>query len=352
MTAKSLIEYESTAVAAQEVILSSDSHIMEAPDFWATRVPEEYRDRLPTFPPRAEGNQPGGYDPVERLKEMRVDGVSGEVLYPTLGMKLFNLDDPALQEVCFRVSNDWMIEYCRAAPDRLYGISMISLYNIENAVEELERCKKAGLPGAMIWLYPHPDLRFSSDHYERFWAAAQDMDVPVSLHILTGHGYNKRSAERSDLEVYRTSVNTKMWEIMDSLFEIVFTGVLDRYPRLKLVLVENEIGWLPFLLQQWDYYYKRHIGSRPLPIDKLPSEYFYRQVYATFFFDRAGGQALSWWGQDNAMWSSDYPHPNTTWPNSRQVIERDLGHLYPGALTKMVQTNVTKLYNLAVPSPI
>ena len=117
---------------------------------------------------------------------MAVDGVSAEVLYPSLAMDQYSLEDVRLQEACFRVYNDWIIEYCVAAPDRLFGIAMISTYDVEHAVVELQRCKDAGLRGAMIWQAPPEELAFSTDHYERFWAAAQDFEMPVDLHILTG----------------------------------------------------------------------------------------------------------------------------------------------------------------------
>ena len=117
---------------------------------------------------------------------MEVDGLSAEVLYPTLGLELFGLDDAKLQEACFRVYNNWLIEYCRVAPQRLVGVAAISVYDIDHAIQELERCRKAGLKGAMIWQAPHKELPFRSVHYNRFWETAQELDVPISLHILTG----------------------------------------------------------------------------------------------------------------------------------------------------------------------
>ena len=131
-----------------------------------------------------------------------------------------------------------------------------------------------------------------TDHYERFWAAAQEMEMPVSVHILTGFGYVKTRYERKGLERYRGSVNLKLAEIIDSLMDIIFSGVLERFPRLKIVLVENEIGWLPYVLEQWDYYFDRHRPTDPLTIDKLPTEYFNRQVFATFFNDAVGAHNL------------------------------------------------------------
>jgi predicted TIM-barrel fold metal-dependent hydrolase len=339
--------------AVREVLISSDSHVMEPSNLMVERLPNTYRDVAPVFPQLKVGESfqthPGGQDPNCRITEMETDGVSAEVLYPTHLLDLFGLDDAGLQEVCFRAYNDWLIEYCRVAPNRLVGIAAISVYEIGQAVKELERCKKAGLRGAIIWQAPHPDLPFHSNHYDRFWAAAQEMNMPVNLHILTGHSYHKHREKRKGVESYRGSVNLKLADVANALFELIFYGVLERYPRLRIVTVENECGWLPFMLQQWDYYYRRFRGVNPPPIDKDPSEYFKRQIYATFFRDTVGGHNLEWWGEDNCMWSNDYPHANSTWPESRKYIERDLGHLPADKRYKLVCGNVARLYGMEIP---
>jgi predicted TIM-barrel fold metal-dependent hydrolase len=338
-----------------EILISADSHVMEPHDLWSKPLAGRFGDAAPSFPPPQVGvgfqAHPGGQDPNARLGEMATDGVSAEVLYPTLGLGLFGLDDAALQEACFRVYNDWLIDYCSVANDRLVGIACIPIYDCGVAVAELERCKKAGLQGALIWQVPHPDLPFKSDHYERFWTAAQEMEMPISLHILTGHNYSKNRGPQST-ESYRNSVNTKLLEAANGLFDFIFYAILDRYPRLKLVTVENEIGWIPFVLQQWDYYFRRFRKDNPPLIEEEPSFYFNRQIYATFFNDAAGAHNLDWVNVDNYMWSNDFPHPNSTWPNSRKVIERDLGHLPLDKRAKLVRENVARLYNLKVPAPV
>jgi predicted TIM-barrel fold metal-dependent hydrolase len=295
---------------------------------------------------------PGGYDPHERVREMAQDGVSAEVLYPTLGLKLFGLEDARLQEACFKAYNNWLIEYCRVSPDRLVGISLISAFDIDHAILEMERCKEAGLLGAEIWQVPPTDMGFGTDHYERFWSAAESMDVPISLHILTGFNYSRNAQAFTGLELYRGSVNWKLVDVMNSLFDSMFTVVLDRVPRLKLVLVENEIGWIPFVLQQWDYYVRRFRQANPPPMKGMPSDYFAKNVYATFFNDAVGGRHLGWWDTDNFMWSSDYPHANSTWPHSRDVIRRDLGHVTSEVRGQLVRENVIRLYGMEPPTPV
>jgi predicted TIM-barrel fold metal-dependent hydrolase len=239
------------SVLGNEPIVSADSHVMEPTDLWEKNLPPSLKEKYPKFPARnSPGEKPGGWDPIARIDEMEVDGVSAEVLYPTLGLRLFALEDPELQEACFRIANDWLIEYCKAVPGRLVGIPMISLYNIKNGIKELERCKEEGLVGCLIWQVPPEHLPFTSDYYDPFWEAAQDMNMPVNLHILTGFNYSR--FERTGLDTYRTAVNTKLTDAANSLFDIVFGGVLARFPRLKLVYVENEVAWLPFFVHEWD----------------------------------------------------------------------------------------------------
>src|ERR687891_1947263 len=219
-------------VLADERIVSADSHIMEPVDLWEKNLTPTLKDKYPKFPPRnSPGEKPGGWDPRARLGEMEVDGVSAEVLYPTFGLRLFALEDAALQEACFRIANDWLIDYCRVAPGRLVGIPMISLYNIPNAIKELERCKKAGLVGSLIWQVPPDRLSFTSNYYDPFWEASQDLNMPVNLHILTGFNYSR--FERKGLDIFRATVNTKVYDAANSLFDLVFSGVMERFPRLK-----------------------------------------------------------------------------------------------------------------------
>lgn len=337
---------------AREVLISADSHIIEPLDLWEKQAPASLQSEFPAFTRQGAGDKSGGTVPAQRVEEMAADGVSGEFLYPTLGLRLFALESPEAQETAFKIGNDYMAEYCAAAPDRLWGVPMISCYNIPNAVKELERCKEMGLKGALIWQVPPEHLRFTTEHYEDLWAAAQDMEMPVSLHILSGFNYSSQSGPRTPVESYRNSVNTKVHDAMTSVFDLVFTGVMQRYPKLKFVLVENEVGWIPFVVYQWDRYVQRYGSDRPIPIDQPPSFYVNRQVFSTFIDDLPGGHTVSFWGQDNWMWSNDYPHGASTWPNSLEYIAKDLGHLEPDVFRRVVRENVLRLYNLPEVSPV
>ena len=350
-----------TVATNDEVRISADSHMIEPVDLWQKRMPEKFRDRALAWP-GPERRREGGWVPSARLKDMALDGVVADVLYPTRAKSIFRQDyDPEISEAAARVYNDWMIEFCSEAPDRLWGQAIIPLWNIENAIEELDRCKKAGLAGVTIWMIPPDEIPFDSDHYERFWSAAEDLEMPVSMHINNGYGAYLigQSKEGKEFRVHRTE-----WSTMDSLkgratehkqitadalTDIICSGALERHPRLKVVVAEVEVGWIPFWLEELDKRFKRK-GALPL----LPSEYFYRQVYSTFTEDPVGGLLLSRYGADNFMWSNDYPHNGVgdIWLFSGAIIERDLGHLSAATRAKTLRETVAKLYGRPIPAPM
>ena len=154
------------------------------------------------------------------------------------------------------------------------------------------------------------------------------------------------------MDAYRNSVNTKVHDAITSVFDLIFTGAMDRYPALKFVLVENEMGWIPFVTHQWDRYVHRFGPRRPIPISELPSFYVNRQVFSTFIDDLPGGAVIPVWGEDNCMWSNDYPHPNSTWPNSRDVIANNLAYLPQEIYDKIVRTTCEKLYGVTIPTSV
>ena len=339
----------------EEIRISSDSHVSEPPELWEVELPAKFRDRAPRFPRVKRGvglhARTGGWDPVERLKDMAADGISAEVLYPTLAKGIFEFagKDPELAQACDRVYNDWMIDFCKAAPDRLWGQAHICLWNMDYAVAELERCKDAGLPGATIWIIPPEGLPFASDHYERFWSAAEELATPISMHINSGFGiYLERHFEDRVGTIVRQSFGHKT-VAMQALAELILSGALERHPRLKLVIAEYEVGWIPFWLEDLD----RKMGrSKGVGLPLQPSAYFNRQIYATFMQDGVGGYLLQRWGADNFLWSNDYPHGGGIWPFSDDVIDNTLGHLSAQTRAKVVGQNVARVYDMPIPKPM
>lgn len=332
------------------LLISADSHVMEAGNFWTKNLPAGLRAKAPEYPEGKQNafqGQEGANDPRNRVKEMARDGVSGEVLYPTRALTQYGIPDVQLQEACFKLYNDWLLEYCSVAPERLFGVACIPAYRIDEAIRETERCKKQGMKGIMIWQAPPEECSFASRHHDPLFEAAQALDMPVSLHILTGTPYPPgfKALEREPVDFMNFTLTDKLHNAVKTLVDLVVSGTFDRFPKLKVVTVENEVSWIPFVQWQMEKYAGKKYRS-DYEMKLKPSEYFKRNLYTTFFNDPASGELIERWGPENWMWSNDYPHPNSTWPNSREVIARDLGHLSEAVRAKVVRETVAKLYNL------
>jgi predicted TIM-barrel fold metal-dependent hydrolase len=348
MTIRAIDKSSDAAQAAiPSFMISADSHAPEAEKLWKS-LPSNILERIPLK--RVLGARPEGCkDAKSRLADMDRDGVTAEVLFPDSGLVVFGLD-PDVQGTAFPRYNDWLAEYCATSPKRLFGVTALSVYDIDKAIKEMQRGHDMGLYGGLLWEVPDPKLPFHSPHYEKLWAAAEELGTPIALHILTGYSYAKNRTR--GFEHIRGSVNTKTYDTTNSLYDIIWSGVFDRYPKLKLALVESEIGWLPFILQQWDYYYHRFSQPGPQQVDirikRPPSEIFNEHIYATFMDDYVGSRALSFWGQKNCMWSSDYPHGNMTWPESRSFAARQIGDLPQNVQAQLLSQNVIDLFKLKI----
>jgi predicted TIM-barrel fold metal-dependent hydrolase len=345
-----------------EIRLSGDSHVAEPPDLWEKNLPSKYRDRAMTFPRVAIGKgnhaREGGWDAKQRLRDMAADGISADVLYPTLEKGIYERFytesvDPELAAAHERVYNDWLIDYCSVAPERLWGLAALSLWDIDYAIAELQRTRDAGLAGAAIWVAPPEDLPWTSDHYERFWSAAEDLGVPMGMHINVGFGdYTTRLGERRFddrfLTVSRQAYGHKV-VAMRTVAELILSGTLERHPNLKIVLAEFEVGWIPFFLEDLD----RKLGrNKSLGLTMLPSEYFSRQVYSTFMQDGVGAFLLQRWGADNFIYSNDYPHPGGIWPYTDDTIELTLSDLPAETRQKVLGGTLAKVYGRPAPAPM
>ena len=199
------------------------------------------------------------------------------------------------------------------------GLALISLYDPQEGARELERVARIGLKGAMIWCSPPQEQPYSSDIYDPFWAAAQEMKMPVSLHAITGMGVESQWnwGER----YMRSTVLSH--EVEKSFSVLIFSGVLDRFPRLQIVSAENNCGWIPYYLQRMDRAFERQRVAAGFPNKLKPSEYFQRQMWCTYIDDFVGVASRQFIGVDRMMWSSDYPHQASSWPHSQEVVARD-----------------------------
>lgn len=365
------------------LILSSDSHVFEPPDLWTTRIDAAFRDRAPRMvridgvdqlvverdhvlsgiglisnagarfqapdtisgQARFEDVPRGGYDPEHHLADMRLDGVAGEVLYPSQGLFYFRVADPALMSAIFRAYNDWLSDFCRADPARLKGIAMISLDDVREGIGELERTARMGLAGAMIAEYPLEDRRYDQPEYEPFWAAAQDLQMPLSLHTATRRQGRIRGAAGKTLRD-ASSRTTKAFGPATSLCDMIFSGVFERYPRLTLAIVEFELAWAPHILSAMDYTYRERHEEAIVRFkgDMRPSDFFHRNVVLSFQEDAIGIRLRDIIGAHNMMWGSDYPHSESTFPRSRAILAEILAGVPEDEQAKIAGGNTARVY--------
>jgi predicted TIM-barrel fold metal-dependent hydrolase len=374
---------------AHELIISSDSHVFEPPDLWTERIDTAFRARAPRIQRvgdvdhlvvedqqtiagiglisnagarfdapetisdhgRFEDVHTGGYDPQQHLKDMQIDGVAGEILYPSQGLFYYKVADSQLMSAIFRTYNDWLAEFCQTDPDRLKGIAMINLDDVQDGIHELQRTARLGFAGAMITEYPPEDRRYDRPEYEPFWAAAQDLDMPLSLHTATRRqGLNSGMAQRTLYDASRRA--TKVFLPATSMCDMIFAGVFERYPNLKLAIVEFELAWVPHLLQTMDYTYReRHEEALyRFQGELLPSDFVHRNVFLSFQEDAVGIRLRDLIGVENIMWGSDYPHSESTFPRSREILDRILHGVPADERAKIVGENTARLYHFDVAS--
>ena len=195
----------------------------------------------------------------------------------------------------------------------------------------------------MIWASPPEDRPYTHPDYDPFWAAAQDLHLPLSLHILTERQGGGLGGRRRLL----TSYIAVPHGIQKQLAVMIFGGVLERFPNLQLVSAENDVSWLPHFMYRLDHAYDRfrHFEGVTLPL--LPSEYIKWQVYATFQFETVGNDLVEAYSADRMMWSSDYPHTDSPWPHSQEYIEGSaFRRITPTQTQKIVADNAARLYQI------
>ncbi len=365
------------------LILSSDSHVFEPPDLWSTRIDRAFRDRAPRIERidgadeiviesdqilsgiglisnagarfdapetisgrgRLEDVPRGGYDPQQHLADMRLDGVAGEVLYPSQGLFYFRIKDTPLMSAIFRAYNDWLAEFCKTDPARLKGIAMVNVDDVQEGVKELERSARMGLAGAMITEYPLDQRRYDQPEYEPFWAAAESLGMPLSLHTATRREGKIRGAGAKTLRD-ATSRSTKAFYPAMSMCDMIFSGVFERHPRLMLAIVEFELSWAPNVIAAMDYTYReRHEEAfHRFKGNMRPSDFFHKNVVLSFQEDAVGIRLRDVIGVDNMMWGSDYPHSESTFPQSRKILAEILAGVPADEQAKIVGGTAARVY--------
>ena len=390
-------------MAREYRVISADSHLEVPVDRWVHRVPKELqhlapkRVKLPgggeaqfvegqelrVEPGRQLRNrdtrylpQGGSFDdndgagpPEQRLEEQDLDGVDAEVLFPGTagGPNLWRggiKDDEAYKKVV-RGYNDWLAEeYCAVAPDRLIGLGLIPEVDAPSAVAELRHCAQLGLKGVQLNSFPAGQM-FPTPEDDLFWAAAVDMNMPITTHVWFRHGstykgplfkYPKtpqgpmKASARDPITRYLSHGNKAARDVI----RLVFAGVFDRFPTFQIYFAETQVGWIPQWLEHADKGYEKyhpwaHENFGLPKLERLPSEYIKKHILWGFMYNPIGVRLRDVVGVDNIMWESDFPHPGTDWPKSQETIRRNFEGVPEDEKYKMLAGNCVRFFHLDKP---
>ncbi|MFT3851338.1 MAG: amidohydrolase family protein [Ilumatobacteraceae bacterium] len=381
-------------------IIDVDTHVVEPYDLWTSRVSvKRYGDLVPhvawdenaqedawyfgdtricgaahpayfswtDYPPNhprvLSDADPRNWDAALRLKVMDEYGVQAQVLYPNVagfGTGRFSaLDDPELMLACVRAYNDYLTEWSSVDPQRLLPVTALPFWDLDETIKEMARCADLGHRGAILSLEPEhfgqPHL--THEYWEPLWSAAEEIGYPLNFHI--GAGDRKVASDPWDgIGAHAKFASTGVKFFINNakgVADLIFSGICHRHPNLKFVSVESGIGWIPFALEAMDWQWKNCAVSAEHPeYDLLPSEYFRRQLFGCFWFERdSATHAIEQLGSDCVMFETDFPHPTaqvpgpaTTAVEPQQYLADVFGHLPAETSRKIVHDNAARLYRI------
>jgi uncharacterized protein len=362
-------------------LIDSDSHINEPPGLWVDRVPERFRDLVPRIErfeqgdawvmegvkdpinfglnaaatvPRAERKPwvrfedipAGGHDPSVRLEEMDVDMVDAAVLYPTprLSQLVIATRDHALHLAMVQAYNDWLAEYASYEPTRLGGIALIPNRGIDQAIGEIRRmATQPGIAGFLIGCFPHGDTDLTPED-DAVWEAAIETGLPLHVHVKLVNEYPQDIYAPGRITQGRSEGDLRFLQAPVIMVQFLNSGVLDRMPDLKLVFAEVDAGWVPYVKEQLDNRFRRRTVGPKARLTKLPSEYIDDHFWFTYLTDHYAVHNRHAIGVENLMWSSDFPHSGTDWPDSWRQIDADFSDVPKEERELILAGNAQRLY--------
>jgi uncharacterized protein len=382
---------------SQIPVIDVDTHLIEPPDLWTSRLPKRWADDAPhlewdesvgkerwhvgrhalspatqfdvagwrefhpSIPPTWEDADPAGWDPDARLARMDEYGVQTQVLFPNiLGFEVYAFLelDPDLRLECIRAYNNFQTEFCSRSPQRLIPLMFLPFWDVAESVKEMRRCAAMGHKGVNFGVeferLGFPPLR--SDHWDPILGQAQDLGLPITFHVgfskLTSEEFAARKERAKDPLEFPKSSALLFAGNMNGIAEIIMGRICHRFPQLNFISVESGYGYVPFLLDALDWQFENSSARFEYPDMLLPSEYFRRQIYATFWFEHRIGRQIDLY-PDNVMFESDFPHPTSLSPGpgstakcARDTIEANLADVPDDILRKILHDNAVRVFNL------
>ena len=348
------------ALPARTVVVSADSHIMETEDLWKDRLPVRFLDAAPHLyydengfsHLEAEGRNldvPGlntmlvegreGMRDVDcRLRDLDAEGVDKEIIFPQRTLSLVGLRDLELRDACMKAYNEWLADYCKAAPTRLYGVGILNWWEPERAKDNLQELRGLGYHAMEIPSAP-PGVFYNGRAMEPLWDAIEESGYPISFHI--GEAIiTKGAGALGTFQMQAFAPFRRLFGLM------TFSGVFERHPSLKAIFTEGGAHWVPAALFDADRIYRDFESEMTPKLANMPSYYWWQNCYATFQEDPVGLRLMDLIGAERMLWASDYPHPESTLGYSAQTVKDIMTTVGPEAGRKIAGGNAIELWGL------
>ena len=311
------------------------------------------REEMTMSPITYDEMRPGCYEPKARVQDMISNHVEASLSFPTMprfcGQTFAEAEDRELALACVKAYNDFMVEeWCGDSNGALLPLIIIPLWDADLAAAEVRRNAERGCRAVCFSEIP-PNLGLPSIHtgyWDPFFQACQDTETVVCMHIGSSSKMPAASPDAPPAVAASLSFNNAI----ASLSDFLFSGVLVRFPTLTLAYSEGQIGWLPYILERVDDVWREHRawGGVADIVPEPPSTYYYRQVFGCFFRDKHGLNSLNEVGVDNITFETDYPHTDTTWPDTKEVAEEMMGHLPQDVVWKIVRGNAARMLGIKI----
>lgn len=324
------------------------------------KVPYDQRQDGIAAPLNYDSCEQGIWEPKARLADYDSNGVDAAVLFPDFlpgftGNPFWSMkEDPELRMECLKAWNDWLVEdFCSMAPERLIPQCLVPVWDVPEAVKELERCARKGhraaVLGGVLDVFGYPT--FFENHWDPIWATAQEYGIVISFHQQSTQLDRRQWTEDERKNLRGLPLAMFTWHVCTTqvpLIDILFSGVLERFPGLKVFIGEGGVGWIPYVLTQADFLWERNQAWVEAELSMQPSRYWHRQIYAGFWYERVDDYILDQLGEDHVLWEDDYPHQITGWPNSKKHIEFSLSRVTDTSVRhKITAGNAVNVFNLA-----
>ena len=312
------------------------------------------RDEVKVVPITYDGMRKGCWDRDARLEDMDANWTEASMAFPSsfvrfCGQRFYEADDKELADACVKAYNDWQVEeWCEGTGGRLIPQIIVQLWDPQLAAAEIRRNAARGVHAMTFSEIPPylglPSVHDPNGYWDPLFEACAETDTVVNMHIGSSSKMPSTSADAPAAVGSTLTFNNAMASMTDFLF----SGVLVRYPTLKLAYSEGQIGWIPYIIERADKVWEENRGWGGIgdKVPEPPSTYYYRQIYGCFFDDAYGLDNIERVGIDNVCFETDYPHSDSTWPVSKEVAQKQMGHLPADIRRKLVRGNAINLLSL------